>query len=707
MLQRGLKFRMNKKNRTNSKKRLTLLYLVVSLLLIFCILFAVVLIAIKGDTFSHSTLKQSSGSSVVIQAMPGEIYDANGTKIAAVSRTYRLIFDPRVLYETEETYPGSFEKTVQLVSEAFHLNTADVSAAFENNKDKSYVRVTGGEELTPEQLTKYNSLVEAFSAEKTENNLRASEKNSGVTKITAKIAGVWFEEEYQREYPLNTTFSKIIGYTTKDATQGLLGLEYSYNDALHGTNGKRSTYIDEDGTTSVDVEEAKDGYNLITSLDANVSKIVQNAIDEFLTETNAKRINVLVMDPNNGEIIAMESDTEYDLNNPSNLEGILTAEEIEDPASSFYLQELYKSNTEALAALSKEDQLSQLIQQIHLNYQVSGTFEPGSTAKTLCVAAAFEEDVINRSDIFHCDGEIGVEEYTIHCHNDEPCGDLQAIEALGKSCNVCLTEIAEKVGANLFAKYQEIFNIGQKTGIDLPGEANTKNLIYYEGGLGEIELATCSFGQGFNVTMVELASAYASIFNGGYYYEPHIVTQIQDTDGNVIQEINPILVRRTVSEETAAYLRECLNYVTVKGTATSATTFGYSIGGKTGAAEKLPRGTGKYIVSFIGASAAEDPDFLVYVLIDEPDVEDQSMSLPAQQLAKKVFDGLYSYFGVYSKVGEDAYGYDWRGLGDYSAASDSQGTDSFISDPNGLFQWLENTEIQVNPDDLSTQEETN
>ncbi|MBR6322047.1 MAG: penicillin-binding protein 2, partial [Lachnospiraceae bacterium] len=275
------------------------------------------------------------------------------------------------------------------------------------------------------------------------------------------------------------------------------------------------------------------------------------------------------------------------------------------------------------------------------------------------------------------------------CHMGDTCGELTPMEALGRSCNVCFVQIAQQIGPKAFSKYQEIFNIGQKTGIDLPGEADTRGLIYYEDGLGEIELATCSFGQGYNVSMVQFAAAYSSIINGGYYYQPHVVTGIVDSDGNVVKKIEPVLVRRTISEDTAEYMKEALRYVTTHGTASViAPKEGYAMGGKTGAAEKLPRGTGKYVVSFISAAPIENPKVLLYVTIDEPDVEDQSSSTPAQQLAHDCWDGLYSYFGVYPETEDDAYLYDWSGLRDSTGQSELAGGQSFIDDPEHTIIWL-------------------
>ena len=680
----------------NSRKRLFILFSVISLLLVISLIAAVVIIVKNGRDYTKKALAQSTGSAVTILAKPGEILDANGTVLASVVRVYRLILDPKVLNETENDFPGSFDQTVATVCEAFEIDETALRTAFTENKTLSYYRFKDVGILSEEQKAHFDELEEEFIQKKTAHNRAITNGESDEKRITAKIAGVWFEEEYRRYYPMSTAFSKIIGYTTTDATEGLLGLEYAYNSILHGTNGKRYNYIDESGTSKTAVENAVNGYNLETSLDYNVSRVVKKAIASYMEETGAERVNVLVMNPNNGEIYCMESDTEYDLNDPQNISSLFTPEELADPASTFLLQEAFRGHLDVLESMSKEDQLQALIQQVQRNYAVSSTYEPGSTAKSLNLAAAFEEQAISKDETFFCDGEIKVDYYTIHCHSETLCGDLHPIEALGRSCNVCFVQIAEKMGAEIFAKYQEIFNLGQKTGIDLPGEANTKNLIYYADRLGEAELATCAFGQGFNVSMIQMAAAYASIFNGGYYYKPHIVTRITDDEGNIIREIKPEVVRRTISEETADYMKECLRYVAVRGTATTASTFGYYMGGKTGAAEKLPRGTGKYITSFIGGAPIDDAQFLVYCVVDEPHTEDQSQSKPAQELANAVFTGLYEYFGVYSAAEDDPYEFDWSDLRDSSGESDSAKGQSFIDDPYELFDWIENHETVEN-----------
>ena len=651
-----------------SGKRLAILWIIIGLLLAVCIIRAVILVSGKGDEYNKKALALSTGSGSVIQAKPGEILDRNGAYLACTKRVYRLILDPVVMKQTDDSYKGTADKTVDLLSEVLGLDRSALVKSIRDNINSSYVRFLGDEVLGEEEHDAWTEAVAAFEKERKEHNSKYPDD-----KITAKIAGVWFEEEYRRFYPEQDLLCKVIGFATKDVRQGVTGLELYYNDVLRGTDGRQVRYVQDDGSVTSEVRAAEDGGTLLTSLDRNVSEYCSEAIRSFMSSIGAKRVNILVMDPNNGEIIAMESDTSFDLNDPLDISALFTDEELENPAETFLLQEAFKGERqqEKLNAMDVEEQLEALLQQVQINYAVSGTYEPGSTAKTMTISAGIEEGSVTENMTFNCSGEIQVDEYTIHCHMDDPCGTLNPMSALARSCNVCLVQIAERIGVNDFTKYQEIFNLGQKTGIDLPGEANTRNLIYYADKMKETELATCSFGQGFNVTMLQMACAYASILNGGYYYEPHVVTGILDNEGNMIRQIDPVLIRRTISEETSEYMKEALLYVVEKGTASTAGEAGYLMGGKTGAAEKLPRGTGKYIVSFIGAAPLDNPRFLLYVVVDEPDVEDQSMSLPAQKLAHEIFDSLYRYYNIYPESDPDAYSYDWSGMADYSGLSDS------------------------------------
>ena len=671
-----------KNRRKHLSKRLAILFLVIGLLLCLCIGRAIFLVVKNGDEYSHKALQQSTSSSQAILSQPGNILDANGTALAVSKRVYRLILDPKVLYDTDKSHKGSLDATVRLVSTSFGLDETELKDSFSENENSRYVRFTGSDVLSEESVEAYKAAAEEYEKDRKAYNAKNPEEQND-----ARIAGIWFEEEYRRDYPLGNVLSKTVGYTTRDASEGVTGLEYYYSDILHGTNGKTISYIQEDGSVQNEVIAPEDGLTVKTSLDANVSRFVQEAIREFQEEIGGERINVLVMDPNTGEIISMDSDTEFDLNDPSNISGLFTEEELEKPEETFLLKEAFKGKMDTLEAMSKEEKQQALIQQVQMNYCVSGTFEPGSTGKTLTLAGGIEEGVIGKNETFNCTGETEVQNHLIHCHMGI-CGDLVPMEALGRSCNVCFVKIGHQIGPEIFAKYQEVFNLGQKTGIDLPGEANTANLIYYEKNLGDIELATCSFGQGYNVSMVQLAAAYASIVNGGYYYEPHVVTELLDSEGNTVKKVEPTLVRRTISYDTSAYLKEALRYVTTHGTATTAPEEGYTLGGKTGASEKLPRGTEKYVVSFIGAAPIEDPRVLVFAAVDEPHAEDQSMSYPAQVLVHKIMERLYPYFNIYPEDDPDAYSFDWSSLQDFAGISDAAQAVSFIDDPDAV-DWLE------------------
>ena len=688
---------MNKKFST--RRRLAVVLAAVGLLLFICIGRAVFLVLQNGSEYEHKALAQAAGSSKTILARPGNIVDANGLYLTSTRKQYRLILDPKVMNETENLYPGSLDKTVSILAEAFSLSEEELRAAYTEDTSSQYVRFAGAPVLEEDVVEHYEELVEAFNAEKKAHNAEVTKKNGG-QKITAKVVGVWFEEQYARSYPFGDLLSKTIGYTTKDTTEALMGLELQYGKELRGRNGRQYTYVDEKGNVTTEVTEAENGYTLYTSLDTNVARILKEEIASFLEEGDgAGRVNVLVMNPKNGEIVAMMSDTEFDLNDPTNLLNLYTEEELEDPSSLFLLQEAYLNDLEKLENMTREEQLSALLMQVQRNYPVSNAYEPGSTAKTLTIAAGIETGLLDPEETFYCDGGIGVEDFVIHCHQPTLCGDLTPMEALGRSCNVSLVQIGEKIGPQVFSKYQEIFNLGQKTGIDLPGEANTAGMIYPENALGEIELATNTFGQGYAVTMVQFASMYASILNGGYYYQPHIVTRIADSFGNTVKEVEPTLVRRTISQETSEYIKDCLRYVCVNGTANFwLYPDGYDLGGKTGASEKLPRGTGKYVVSFIGAAPVADPEFILYVVIDEPNVEDQSSSVPAQVLASSIFKRLYTYYNVYRDEDPDAYQYDWSDVHKADGIDDGAGGEPNVDDPDGAIDWID-------PSDPSLEEE--
>ena len=305
-------------------------------------------------------------------------------------------------------------------------------------------------------------------------------------------------------------------------------------------------------------------------------------------------------------------------------------------------------------SMSDEEKVQRL-NTLWRSFVISDCFEPGSTYKVFTIAGALEDNVIDASETFYCDGHQFVADYDINCWNTGGHGTQTVSQALENSCNDCLMQIAEREGVETFDKYQVLFGFGQRTNVDLPGEQSESalaSLVYHKENLNPVELATSSFGQGVTVTMIQLGTAFCSAINGGYYYQPHIVSRIVDENGNLVKNFDNILVKRTISESTSRTLREVLYKAVTDGTGTLAGVDGYSIGGKTGTAEKLPRGTDKYVLSFIGFAPAEDPQVVIYCVVDEPHVEAQAYSGAGAVMFNMIAEDLFPYMNIY-KTGDD------------------------------------------------------
>ncbi|KIR02110.1 Cell division protein FtsI [Lachnospiraceae bacterium TWA4] len=337
------------------------------------------------------------------------------------------------------------------------------------------------------------------------------------------------------------------------------------------------------------------------------------------------------MNPKNGEIYAMASSRPFDLNNPSNA-----------------IDNYYSKKEQAkMDSETKSEVLLELWQ----NYCISTPYEPGSTAKIFTIAAGLEEDKIKGNETYNCDGVEVVNGVRIHCHNRSGHGLVNVTESLMVSCNDALMKIAKTEGKEVFGKYQKIFGIGEATGIDLPNEETCINLYYKPDKMSDVDLATNSFGQNFYTTVVQMAGAYASVVNGGNYYEPHLVKQVLDSDGNVVETINKKLVRKTISASTSNFIKKALLRTCEDGSGKKASIAGYQIGGKTGTAEKNKQGaTGKdetYVVSFMSVAPAMDPEVLVYVTVDEPNIKKQSDSSQATNISKSVMGQIFPYLNIY------------------------------------------------------------
>lgn len=583
---------------------------------VLCILFVALIFRLmyieytSGEKYEKIVLSQQEYDSTIIPYKRGDIVDSKGTVLATSVDVYNVILDSKVLHANEE----KISSTIAYLTQCFPEITADqVNQEITDNPDREYTVLA--KHVSYEEKAAFEALM-----------------NGEDTKD--QIAGIWFEKEYTRTYPYNSLASAMIGFA--NATTGVIGLENQYNDTLNGTNGRSYGYLNADSNLEQTVIEPDNGYSLVTTIDTNIQSIVESAIlqanEEMKQETEGQATGsnntaVLVMDPQNGDVLAMASYPNFDLNNPKDLSAYFTEEE--------------------LAGMSDEDKMNQL-NKLWQNYTISNTFEPGSTFKPFTEAMGLDSGSLRGDETYICDGSEWVSGHEIHCVNRSGHGTEDLRGALRDSCNDALMQMVRAIGPANFAKYSREYGFGQKTGIDLPGEASTASLIFSEEQLARTEsnLAVSSFGQGFNVTMIQLASSFCSLINGGNIYQPHVVKKIVDGSGNTVQEISPVVTKETVSQEVSDTLRDYMYTVVSEGTGAKAAVEGYAIGGKTGTAEKVPRGSGNYVVSFIGFAPVDDPQVVVYVVVDEPHVADQSHCSQSSYIAKNIFSQILPYMNI-------------------------------------------------------------
>lgn len=583
---------------------------------VLCILFVALIFRLmyieytSGEKYEKIVLSQQEYDSTIIPYKRGDIVDSKGTVLATSVDVYNVILDSKVLHANEE----KISSTIAYLTQCFPEITADqVNQEITDNPDREYTVLA--KHVSYEEKAAFEALM-----------------NGEDTKD--QIAGIWFEKEYTRTYPYNSLASAMIGFA--NATTGVIGLENQYNDTLNGTNGRSYGYLNADSNLEQTVIEPENGYSLVATIDTNIQSIVESAIlqanEEMKQETEGQATGsnntaVLVMDPQNGDVLAMASYPNFDLNNPKDLSAYFTEEE--------------------LAGMSDEDKMNQL-NKLWQNYTISNTFEPGSTFKPFTEAMGLDSGSLRGDETYICDGSEWVSGHEIHCVNRSGHGTEDLRGALRDSCNDALMQMVRTIGPANFAKYSREYGFGQKTGIDLPGEASTASLIFSEEQLARTEsnLAVSSFGQGFNVTMIQLASSFCSLINGGNIYQPHVVKKIVDGSGNTVQEISPVVTKETVSQEVSDTLRDYMYTVVSEGTGAKAAVEGYAIGGKTGTAEKVPRGSGNYVVSFIGFAPVDDPQVVVYVVVDEPHVADQSHCSQSSYIAKNIFSQILPYMNI-------------------------------------------------------------
>ena len=628
-----MKNRNVKKFSIKMQKKLVVLFILL-LLLFLGLIIRLVWITKENETdYQKQVLSQQRYTSTTIPFRRGNILDAKGTRLATSEKVYNLIIDAKVM-----NYKAQYvEPTLKALGEHFDLDMNAIRAHVTTNKNSSWY-------VALRQLT-YDEISGFKAAEQEDSN----------------IQGVWFEEEYRRIYPYGTLASDVLGFSDRD-NMGRYGLEEYYNDTLNGINGREYGYLNDDLTLERTVKSAVDGYDLHSTIDANLQMMVEKYLkqyndeqtDAFTKGNGAENVGCVMMDVNTGEVLAMASYPPYDLNDVRNTSSLLGTRLLEEVTNAAGYTEIRKTDTiiteEVLSSLS-EEQLYVNLNYLWQNYCITGTYEPGSTAKPFTVAAALEDGVISPDLNLECTGALEIGDYTIKCHNG-PEGWLTLEQAVAKSCNVSMMRIAQTLGKEEFCEFQQIFNIGLKTNIDLAGEARTANLVYVADNMGPTDLATNSFGQNFNVTMIEMIAGFCSLINGGYYYEPHVVNKITNASGATVQNIEPRVLKQTISESTSELIRQYCRAVVEYGTGVTARPAGYMIGGKTGTAETIDPNTNKrseteHVVSFIGYAPADDPQVAIYVVVDRPNSDKQGNARYATKIVRNILTEALPYLNIF------------------------------------------------------------
>ena len=518
-----------------------------------------------------------------IKAARGKIIDANGTVLAA-------------------------NKTVCTIS-VIHSQITDPEAVVD-----MLVKELGiPEETARKRVEKVSSI------ERVKTNV---EKEVGDRIRAYHLDGVKVDEDFRRYYPYGSLASKVLGFTGGD-NQGIIGLEVKYEEVLEGINGKILTTTDARGVELDGVGESRvepvAGYNLHISLDRNIQLYAQQEALRVMEEKQAQRVSILLMNPQNGEIYACVNVPEFDLNDPFTLN---TGED-----------------TTGLTEKEKQD----LLNQMWRNPCINDTYEPGSTFKIITMSAGLEEGVVSLGDTFNCGGYRIVDDRRIHCHKRTGHGTETFLQGAENSCNPVFIDVGMRLGVDNYYKYFKQFGLLNKTGIDLPGEAST--IMHKKEDIGNVELATISFGQSFQITPIQLATTVSSLINGGRRVTPHFGVEVRDDDGTLIETLEYGDVGGVVSEETSETVRYILEHVVSEGSGKNAAIEGYTIGGKTATSQTLPRSANRYISSFIGFAPAENPTVLGLCVIHDPQGVYYGGTIAAPVI-RRIFENVLPYLGI-------------------------------------------------------------
>ena len=536
-----------------------------------------------------------------IKAARGRIIDANGVVIA----DNRTVCTISVIYNQVTDR----ERVIQVLCSELGLDEEPVRKRVEKRSSREIIKTNVDKELG-DKIRSY------------------------------RLDGVKVDEDYKRYYPYDSLASKVLGFTGGD-NQGIIGLEVKYEKYLKGMNGKILTMSDAKG---VEIENAAEdriepiaGNDLHISLDVNIQKYAEQLAYQVLEKKNAKKVSIIVMNPQNGELMAMVNVPEFNLNDPFTLNQNLRSQSLQEMAA----------QTADLPASKKQEQLNQMWR----NTCINDTYEPGSTFKIITAAAGLESGVVKLTDQFSCPGFRVVEDRKIRCHKVGGHGSETFLQGAMNSCNPVFIDVGQRLGVDGYYKYFTQFGLKGKTGIDLPGEAAT--IMHKKENMGLVELATVSFGQSFQITPVQLITTAASIVNGGNRVTPHFGVEAVSADQSSVHEFKYPGKGRILSEETSATMRYVLEQVVSEGSGKKAKLEGYKIGGKTATSEKLPRSLKKYISSFIGFAPADNPQVMALITIDEPEGIYYGGTIAAPVIGD-LFKNILPYLGIQATEEETA-----------------------------------------------------
>ena len=604
--------------------------------------------ATKGKEYETAVLSQQKHDSTILPFERGKIYDRNGNILATNEKIYTLILEPQNILLQDKKYE---EATINALHEYFGFSKNKLKKTIEDNP-YSYYEVYK-KNMTYDEVEKFQKFLDLADA----STKGVSKAKKAKIESAKMVKGVSFEEDYKRVYPYNALACRVLGYTSS-GNVGNWGIEQYYNSQLNGVNGRAYYYFNEELDQEQSVKEPKNGNSVVSTIDMQIQKIIEQKLKDFDDKIGSKVTNILVMNPQNGEILGMTSSYPYNLNKPMDEKSLLSLYS----QSEIDKMKAYTKQKQAEEATDSEDTsedskdstkkktddqktIYDAFNELSRNSIISDTNEPGSTYKPFTVATGLESGALTGNENYFCTGSLMVGKRNIGCSHVH--GNITLKDAVAKSCNVAMMNIGFKEGADTFYKYQNIFGFGRSTGIDLPGETDTKSLVYNASNYSNsVTLATNAFGQNFNCTMMQMAAGFCSLINGGNYYRPHIVKQIQSDNGAVVKDIGKEVLRKTISEETSATIRSYMQQTVESGTGTKAQIEGYSIGGKTGTAEKIPRNKKDYYISFIGFTPVESPQLLIYVTIDEPNVSFQANAGLAVELEKACMEEIVDVLGI-------------------------------------------------------------